>query len=80
MENYILNNSNGKARVTTNGTKRILYSYDTKVAEYDTKTKEIKVFGYHSLTTGRHINEFFKMFGLPSMTKKELFKRFNLKK
>tara|TARA_R110000851_G_scaffold44245_2_gene108913 strand:- start:2989 stop:3231 length:243 start_codon:yes stop_codon:yes gene_type:complete len=73
-----ISETGAKAKNHVEGTKNTLYSYNTKVAEYDTKTKEMQVFGYHSATTGRHINAFFKLFGLPTQTKAELFKNFNL--
>jgi hypothetical protein len=82
METQIFDipNTGAKAKNHVNGTKNTLFSYNTKVAEYDTKTEKMEVFGYHSTTTGRHINEFFKIFGKAPQTKKELFKNFNLEK
>lgn len=49
-----------------------LKSYETIVAEYNTDTNEIKVFGYYSPTTMRHINAFFDYCGFDTCTKKEL--------
>lgn len=77
---YDITGSNNKAKNHVTGTKNELYSYTTKVAEYDSETREMKVLGYHSATTGRHINAFFLLFGFPTMTKSELFKKYNLTK
>lgn len=79
-ERYILEGTGNKARVENTGNVRKLFSYETLVAEYDGNTKQVTVHGYHSATTGRHINSFFKYLGLPTYTKKELFKAFKLKK
>lgn len=73
---------NGKSRVIeTNSdgvTKSSLYSYETHIADYDHNTNEMKVYSYHSGTTGRHINGFLEYYGFDKMTKKELFKNYNL--
>jgi len=66
------------AKNRINGSKNTLYSYETKVAEYDKETGEMQVFGYHSLTTGKHINMFFELFGMRKQSKSELFKNFGL--
>lgn len=78
MKTY-LKNSNIKATLTDNGKKITLTSYLTDVAEYNKETKEFKIFGYHSPTTGRHINEFRTQLNLPTMTKKQMFEKYNLK-
>ena len=80
MRTLDLPGTNGKATILTDGSIQTLFSYKTKVAEYNTATKQMQVFGYHSLTTGRHINRFFELQGLPIQTKKELFKNYNLTK
>ena len=51
-----------------------LRSYNTVVAEYHYDTKEVKIHGWYSMTTARHINSFLSHFGLPTMTKKEMQK------
>lgn len=80
MKNLIIPNTNSKARNVIQGNLNTLFSYDTEIATYNEETQQITVKGYYSATTGRHINEFFKLFGLPMQTKKELFKNFNLTK
>lgn len=79
MEIYTLKGSYNKARVVVTNNKRLLYSYNKKVAEYDIVTKQMKVFGWYSQTTGRHIRKFFELFGLKPLTKQELFKKYKLK-
>jgi hypothetical protein len=62
----------GKCEVINNYDTVELKSYDTIVAVYY-KTREVIVInGWYSSTTARHINAFLSMFGLPSMSKKEL--------
>ncbi len=80
LQIFDITETNGKAKNHINGNTNTLYSYNTKVAEYDSKNKKVDVFGYHSATTGRHINAFFRTFGLPTRTKSELMKEFNLTK
>ena len=79
MQKYTIQGTNNKAQNIIEGDINTLFSYDTEVAKYNTKTKEMKVFCYHSATTGRHINKFFELFGIPKHTKNELFKKYNLK-
>lgn len=82
MKVFELADFNGKARVietnSDEATKSSLYSYETHVADYFHNTNTIKVYGYHSSTTGRHINSFLEYYGFDRMTKKELFKEYNL--
>jgi hypothetical protein len=63
-----------KATVTTetDGTQT-LHSYGVKVAQI--KKGKLSLFGYHSLTTGRHINEFLQQNGLEKLTKSEILDR-----
>jgi len=63
---------NRKAIVTVKNNVATLKSYDTNVATFNTKTKELKIMGYFSLTTGQHINAFLSHYGLPTMSKKEI--------
>lgn len=49
-----------------------LISYDTKVAEFNNITRELKIFEYVSATTGTHINSFLNYCGLEKMTKQEI--------
>ena len=63
---------NQKAIVEIKENQATLKSYNTLVATVNTKTKEFKILGYHSVTTGRHINAFLSLYGLPTMTKKEI--------
>ncbi len=75
-----LQNTSGKAKNMQSEPINTLLSYNTEVATYNEDTKKIVVFGWFSATTGRHINAFFELHNLPKMTKKELFKNFNLTK
>lgn len=61
----------GKANIIEfkDGTKQ-LRSYNTIVAEI--KNNTVKVFGYYSLTTARHINEFLQQNGFSKMSKCEM--------
>lgn len=61
----------GKAKVLIDerGNKK-LQSYNTIVAERN--GDELKVNGYYSPTTARHINEFLQQEGFEKMTKKEM--------
>lgn len=62
----------GKAKVIVDddGTK-ILVSYNTKVAKI-TPSGELKVMGYFTPTTAKHINEFAQQNGFPKMTKAQM--------
>lgn len=62
----------GKAVVTRDGDTLTLTSYTTKVATYNEATKELKVNGWYSNTTARHIRSFLDFCGLPNMTKQEM--------
>ncbi len=52
-----------------------LISYGTRVADYNHNSNEIRIFGYHSVTTGRHINSFLEYYGFEKMTKKEILSK-----
>lgn len=58
-----------KVRVYENGDEDLI-SYDTVVAEKRGNKIELK--GWHSHTTGRHINEYIQQYGFNYMTKKEI--------
>ena len=64
----------GKAVVVVvEGVSKTLYSYDTKVAEITySGEKTLKIFGFYSSTTLRHIKEFTQQEGFPAMNKKQL--------
>jgi len=62
----------GKAKLLHNGNITELQSYETIVAEYNHKTNKIKVFGWFSNITARHINEFLSFYGFDKVTKKEM--------
>lgn len=49
-----------------------LKSFNTYVASFNTETKEMRVFGWYSATTARHINAFLVHFGFPTATKKQM--------
>ena len=54
----------------------LLMSYTTIVAEVTdevlTGERKLKVFGWYSMTTSRHINEFAQQYGFSRMNKKEM--------
>lgn len=62
----------GKAKIVIYNNIIDLISYNTIVARIE--DGKIKVFGWYSQTTARHINEFLKQNGFKSMTKKEMEK------
>ena len=62
----------GKAVLINEGNITKLRSYSTIVAEYDHTTNKVKINGWYSATTARHINEFLAHFGFDSMSKKEM--------
>ena len=62
----------GKAKVLKDGKTIQLKSYDTIVAIYDCDKREVKVNGWYSTITARHINEFLRQYGFSPRTKQEL--------
>jgi hypothetical protein len=80
MKVFELEGFNGKARVIEENGVSKLFSYETHVADYDHSNNEMKVYGWFSSTTGRHINSFLEFYGFEKCTKKELFNLYNLKK
>ena len=54
----------GKAVIDDHDPIVTLYSYDTKVAEYNKETGALTVFGWYSTTTARHIREFARQLGI----------------
>ena len=49
-----------------------LQSYTTIVATYNHDTNEMKISGYYSQTTAKHINAFLSLFGFDTCNKKQL--------
>ena len=69
----------GKAKIYRDNNGTIyLKSYETIVAEIkdkivtDNNEYQLKVYGYYSATTARHINEFVQQYGFSKMNKKEM--------
>jgi len=62
----------GKAYVITDGNQISLRSYNTIVAVYNLGTQTLKINGYYSMTTARHINAFAVQCGFPTMCKAEM--------
>ena len=64
----------GKAKILKDNQTIKLQSYNTIVAEYNPSKKVLKINGWFSVTTARHINEFISQFApsFGSMTKKEM--------
>lgn len=58
--------------------KILLMSYSTIVAEIidkaisDTNKTQLNIFGWYSMTTARHINEFIQQYGFDKMNKKQM--------
>lgn len=77
MRTY-LEGTNKKAAIETKGNTTTLYSYNTKVAQYNNRNNKLNITGYHSVTTGKHINKFLLELGLETKTKKQMFEEFNL--
>ena len=48
----------GKAVVMVNDNVLELYSYETRVATFDTDSRKVHLTGAYSMTTARHIREF----------------------
>ena len=48
-----------------------LLSYSTNVARYNHTTNEMKVFGWFSRTTAKHINSFLEFYGFNKCTKQQ---------
>lgn len=61
-----------KAIVKIENNISYLYSYNTLVAEYNHVTNKVKVNGWYSSTTARHINAFLNLYGFDSCSKQEL--------
>lgn len=62
----------GKARIEESREKKILTSYNTKVAEIDKIKNSAVVFGTHSATTLRHIKEFLLQNSFKAETKEQI--------
>ena len=62
----------GKAVLVKEGDVTKLRSYSTIVAEFNHKTNKVKINGWYSSTTARHINEFLNYFGFDKMTKQQM--------
>ena len=64
----------GKAKIVKDGNTIKLQSYDTIVAEYEPMTGNLKINGYYTSTTARHINEFICQYATKyvRMNKKEM--------
>lgn len=68
----------GKAKVIREGSSIKLKSYSTIVATYNIVTDKMKVNGYYSPTTMRHLNAFFAFLGKDQHNKATLTKEYNL--
>lgn len=78
MKVFALNGTNNKAIVVQSGGVSTLTSYTTEVATYNSIKNEMKVNGYYSMTTMKHINAFLEFYGFDRCTKKELIEKYNL--
>lgn len=65
-----------KAWIIKDGESIKLQSYETIVAEYWPLKKRLKINGYYSRTTARHIREFVRQYApfFPSPSKEEMIK------
>lgn len=62
----------GKAVVKKDGTTVKLISYSTVVAEYNPVKGVMKVHGWYSNITQRHVNEFLQQYNFSKHSKKEV--------
>lgn len=81
MRTFSLNANNGKSLancvvVEIDG-ECSLMSYNTKVATFNSNTREMNVIGTHSNTTRKHINAFLTFYGFQSCSKKEFKEYYN---
>jgi hypothetical protein len=76
MKVFTLSDTNNKGIVVDSEGIARLTSYTTEVATYNHSTKKMKVNGYYSPTTMKHINAFFVFYGVEKCTKKELEQRY----
>ena len=65
----------GKAVIIIEDGTAKLRSYSTIVATYKLDTKELKINGWYSATTARHINSFLNYYGFQAMSKKEMIEK-----
>ena len=79
MEIYELNATKqksyyGKALVLENKNTIKLQSYNTIVAVFNKKTNVLKINGWYSMTTSKHINDFLRVLGsCKRFSKKEIY-------
>lgn len=79
METYELNATKqksyyGKALVLEDKNTIKLKSYGTIVAVFNKKTKVLKIGGWYSMTTSKHINDFLRALGsCKRLSKKEIY-------
>jgi len=66
-----------KAKIEIKGKTKILYSYDTKVAEI--KNKKVKVYNLQSNSTLKHVKEFLLQEGFKAENKKQIEKDYFIK-
>ena len=65
----------GKAQIIIiimNGSIIQLRSFETIVAEYNTKEEIVNVFDWFSMTTAKHINSFLELYGFRNVSKKDI--------
>ena len=63
----------GKAQIIImNGNTIQLRSFETIVAEYNTKEDVINVFDWFSMTTAKHINLFLELYGFRNVSKGDI--------
>lgn len=78
MEIYELNATTqksyyGKALVLENKSTIKLQSYETIVAVFNKKTNVLKIYGWYSMTTSKHINDFLRELGsCKKLSKKDM--------
>jgi hypothetical protein len=68
----------GKAKVYEEDGKKVLVSYDTRVAEIE--NGKPKVFGLYSQTTTRHIKDFLQQNGFKAESSKQIMADYGEKK
>lgn len=63
----------GKAKVIETNKKIKLQSYETIVSEFYKDSKTLKIYGWYSQTTMKHIKDFSRMFTNKDLNKKEVY-------
>lgn len=74
IEVRVLEGTNNKAMVVMDafGDDEVLISYETRVAVWSAKSRTMRIHGYYSATTWRHIRAFCERHGVKAPSKPEV--------